>query len=141
MSRLYTPQLLALAAELSNYPLGSEWPFHSQVRSPICGSTMALGIALDRQGRIERMGMQVTACAIGQSSAAILAGGAKGRDPGELARVRGDLESWLDGEGALPEWPRLELLEPAREHAGRRGALMLPWNAALEALPTNGTSR
>lgn len=136
-ARLYTPAVLALATGLAAYPLADDLPLKAEARSRTCGSEVALGLALAADGTIARIGMQVRACAIGQASAALLAQDAQGRAPEALAATLGALESWLAGEGALPDWPGLDLLEPARAHPARHSALLLPWTAARKALSSS----
>lgn len=133
-AKLYSPALLGLATGLANYPLTDHLPLRAEARSRSCGSVIALGLALDEAGGIARIGMQVSACAIGQASAALLAEGAAGRDRQAVEASACALERWLAGEGALPEWPGIDALAPARDHPGRHGALLLPWNAARTAL-------
>lgn len=133
-TKLYSPQLLALATGLAGFPLTSDFPLTAGARSRSCGSVIALGLALDEAGRIARIGMQVSACAIGQASAALLAQGAAGRGAEGIEAVAAGLEAWLAGEGALPDWPGIDALVPARDHPGRHGALLLPWTAARTAL-------
>jgi NifU-like protein involved in Fe-S cluster formation len=132
--KLYSPSLLALAASLADYPLTGEFALRSEGRSRTCGSTIALGIEPDGEGRIARIGMQVAACAVGQSSAAILAAGLAGRSRADLAEANRAIEAWLEGSGDLPDWPGIEALAPVRDHPGRHGALLMPWKAALDAL-------
>ncbi|MEQ8411947.1 MAG: iron-sulfur cluster assembly scaffold protein [Erythrobacter sp.] len=133
-SKLYSPSLLALAASLADYPLEGEFPLRGEGRSRTCGSTITLGLEPDAAGRVARIGMQVAACAVGQSSAAILAGGIAGRSRSELAEALDEIAGWLEGADDLPEWPGFAALVPAREHPGRHGALLMPWRAALDAL-------
>ena len=133
-ARLYSPTLLGLATGLADYPLTDDLRLRAEARSRSCGSVIALGLALDEAGRIARIGVQVSACAIGQASAALLAQSAAGRDPGDVEAATDALELWLAGRGALPDWPGIEALAPAREHPGRHGALLLPWTAARTAL-------
>jgi NifU-like protein involved in Fe-S cluster formation len=134
--RLYTPELLALAVELSEYPPLDTAPAHGEARSPTCGSTLAIDLALDADGRISRLGMRVRACAVGQAAAAIFARHARGRDLAELRGALARLEAWLDDEGPAPDWPDLALVEPARAYPARHGAMLLPWKAACAALST-----
>jgi NifU-like protein involved in Fe-S cluster formation len=133
-ARLYTPELLALAVDLARWPRLVEAPLHGDARSPTCGSTLTLDLAIDEAGRIERLGMAVRACAVGQASAAIFARSAEGQGPGEIAQTLARLEAWLAGEGAMPDWPGLTPIEPARGYPARHGAMLLPWKAALAAL-------
>jgi len=134
-AKLYSPALLGLATGLARFPLTPDLPLRAEARSRSCGSVIAIGLALDEQGRIANIGMQVSACAIGQASAALLAQGAVGREPERVRDTANALAAWLAGEGALPAiWPGLDPLAPALAHPGRHGALLLPWKAACEAL-------
>jgi NifU-like protein involved in Fe-S cluster formation len=132
--RLYTPELLALAVGLAAYPLTDEFPLAGEARSRSCGSTLRMGVAVDAEGRVARIGMRVAACAVGQASAAIFAAAAPGRTPEELAATLASLEAWLADGGPVPEWPGIAMLAPARAYPGRHGAMLLPWKAALAAL-------
>lgn len=140
-AKLYSPALLSLATELSRYPLDPALPLVAEARSRSCGSVIALGIALDAGGAVERVGMQVSACAIGQASASLLARNIAGATPATIADATDALAAWLAGEGALPDWPGLDLLAPALAHPGRHGALLLPWKAACDALSSPPPAR
>lgn len=134
-AKLYSPALLGLAASLARFPLTDDLPLRAEARSRSCGSVIALGLALAPDGTIARIGMKVSACAIGQASAAVLAEGAMNAAPEQVFATTDALAAWLAGEGALPtHWPGLEPLTPALAHPGRHGALLLPWKAACEAL-------
>lgn len=138
-AKLYSPELLALATGLADYPLDPALPLRADARARICGSTITIGFALGDDGRIERVGMQVSACAIGQASAALLARGCRAADQEHIARIADDLARWLANEGDLPRWPGLAALGPARTHPGRHDALLLPWKAACMALSSAAT--
>jgi NifU-like protein involved in Fe-S cluster formation len=135
--KLYSPRLLALSARLSDYPLLNNLPITATARSRTCGSVIDVGLDTDAQGAISRIGMLVSACAVGQSAAAIMAEGMSGRDLAKLKRTLEQIEGWLDGQGDPPDWPQFDALLPAREHSGRHGALLLPWKAAVEALSSH----
>lgn len=133
-AKLYTPRLLALSAQLADFPLSGPFEHNAQARSRTCGSVIVLGVDLATDGGVARIGMQVTACAVGQSSAAVMAQDALGRSARDLAATRAGIAAWLAGEGPLPDWPGFDALEPALLHKGRHGALLLPWNAMTQAL-------
>lgn len=135
---LYTPQMLALATGLASFPMHDDLPLRGQARSPTCGSSLELGLALDGDGRISAVGMRTHACAIGQAAAAIFAGAAPGRSAAQIAVSLAEIESWLDGQGQLPDWPGLSAIAAARDYPARRGALLLAWRAALDTLPSAG---
>ncbi len=133
-TKLYSPQLLGLAAGLANYPLNNASQFSGEARSRTCGSSIELAIDCREDGAVERIGMQVTACAIGQASAAIMAADVRGRSAADIITKTREIEQWLSGEGNMPGWPGFEALAPALEHPARHGALMLVWKAASNAL-------
>jgi NifU-like protein involved in Fe-S cluster formation len=135
--KLYTPELLALAVSLAEYPADPTLPLHGQARSKTCGSTLAADVAVDDEGRIERLGLRVRACAVGQASAAIFARAAPGRSLPDIEAARAALIAWLAGTGNLPDWPGLAAIAPAREFPARHGAIMLPWTAARDALSSD----
>ncbi|MXP14090.1 iron-sulfur cluster assembly scaffold protein [Altererythrobacter confluentis] len=137
---LYTPELLGLAVKLADYPLDRDALFQGQARSRTCGSTISAGFSLDRHNRIATLGMAVSACAVGQAAAAIFAEGAAGKTADDLQATLQALASWLVGEQPCPPmdldaaWPGIEALQPALPHAGRHGAILLPWRAGVDAL-------
>lgn len=133
-AKLYSSELLGLATELAQFPLDPAFPLKAEARARTCGSVITLGLSLDDDARIAGIGMQVSACAIGQASATLLARHATGANVADVSATADALDRWLAGDGALPDWPGLGVLEPARDHPGRHGALLLPWKAACIAL-------
>jgi NifU-like protein involved in Fe-S cluster formation len=125
---------------LADYPADPTLPLHGEARSKSCGSTLAADIAVDGEGRIATLGLRVRACAVGQAAAAIFAGAAAGRTAGDIDEAHAALTAWLAGAGAMPDWPGLAAIAPAREFPGRHGAIMLPWTAARDALSSAGTA-
>lgn len=138
-AKLYSPALLGLATELARFPLSDDLPHRAESRSRSCGSVITVGLALGSAHNITRIGMQVSACAIGQASAALLAQNAVGTRAESIAQTTRQLEGWLAGEGPLPDWPGIAALAPALAHPGRHGALLLPWTAASSALSSVAT--
>ncbi len=133
---LYTPQVLALATSLANYPWSDALPLQGSARSKSCGSTLMLGLATDAEGRISQVAVRSQACAIGQAAAAIFAGAAIGADAASIAEADRRISTWLAGEGSLPEWPGIEAISAARDFPARHGAIRLAWQAARDLLPT-----
>lgn len=134
ITRLYTPELLGLAVGLANYPFDEGMPLTGQARSASCGSTLKMGLALDTDNRIIRIGMQVQACAIGQAAAAVFANHAIGQEMATIDETLAALDCWLSGKGSIPNWPGIQTIEPAHAFPGRHGAIRLPWQAASQAL-------
>ncbi|KLE35544.1 iron-sulfur cluster assembly scaffold protein [Aurantiacibacter luteus] len=134
--KLYTPQLLAAAVELAAWPPLPGAALHAEARSPACGSTIALDVEPAADGSVAGLGMLVRACAVGQAAAAVFARHVGGRMPDEVISAHDAIAAWIAGEGAMPDWPDLALIAPARAFPGRHGAMLLPWKAALAALST-----
>ncbi|WP_435419387.1 iron-sulfur cluster assembly scaffold protein [Parerythrobacter aurantius] len=131
---LYTREILALAVELAKVPYDPAMPLSGSARSRSCGSLLELSAALDGQGQLSGIGLRVSACAVGQASAAIFARHAIGRGLAEIAGQLAGIEAWLGDDGPLPTWPDLAMLEPARAFPARHGAILLPWKAGIAAL-------
>lgn len=131
---LYTPEVLRLATGLAGYPWDDDLPLTGEARSRSCGSTIRLGLSTDAEGRVRRLGLRSSACAIGQAAAAIFAGAAVGRSAQDIAAAEQALSAWLSGGGAMPPWPGLAAIAAARDYPARHGAIMLAWQAARQAL-------
>lgn len=131
---LYTPELLGLAVRLAEWPWREDYPLKGEARSRTCGSALVIALAVSEL-RVTEIGLKVSACAVGQAAAAIFAGGVIGRSEADLRRARDGLHEWLAEGGTMPDWPNLAALRPVLPHNGRHGAVLLPWDAALDALP------
>lgn len=131
---LYTPDMLALAVELAEYPLSDGLARQGEAVSRVCGSKVRIGVETGGDGKVEQIGARVSACAIGQAAAALFLRAAPGRDAAGIAGPLGALEAWLADTGDLPEWPGIAQLESARRYPARHAAILLPWKAALAAL-------
>ncbi|CAM4169947.1 Fe-S cluster formation protein [Novosphingobium lubricantis] len=134
---LYSPQILAAAMDLVAYGWDDAHPLRGSARSRSCGSTLDVGMSLDAQGRIDALGIRPHACAVGQAAAAIFAKAAKGRTRASVTSARADIAGWLAGDAGLPDWPGISLIAPAQAYPARHGAILLAWDAALDALGQN----
>jgi len=134
--RLYTPEVLMLATSLAALPMDEGLDWRGSARSVACGSSLELGLALDENRLISRIGVRAQACAIGQASAAVFAAAAPGLARADVAAALARIREWLDNEAqSLPDWPGLAAIAPARGYQARHGAILLAWHAALDALP------
>lgn len=130
---LYNTRILRLAAETAGFARLDAPMASAERRSSVCGSRITLDLSMDAQGRVSALGMAVRACALGQASAALFARHAIGRDRAELIVARDALTRWLAGEGSVPQWPGLEIFEPALPHSARHPSIRLAFEAAVEA--------
>jgi NifU-like protein involved in Fe-S cluster formation len=132
---LYTTEILRLAASLQEPHALDREDGCADMRSPTCGSRIHLKVQLDEDRRVERLSMQVHACAFGQASAALVERHSRGRTHDEISEAMLALSHWLAGdqdEGA--DWPEIVALAPARSRKARHGAILLPFRALLAAM-------
>ncbi len=131
---LYNRDILRLAASIPHLgPLDAPQG-RSEKRSATCGSTVAVGVRLDGEGRIAALGQEVKACALGQASASLMGANALGRSPEELAEARNALAAYLRGERGDPgNWPGLDIFAEARRFSARHASILLAFDAAAEA--------
>ena len=92
---LYTTEILRLAASLGDPRLLDREDGRAELRSPTCGSRVTLAVQLDDERRIERLSVQVHACAFGQASAALVERHSKGRTHDEVSQAMLALSRWL----------------------------------------------
>lgn len=138
---LYTQDILSLAVSLVDWPIAADLPHQAELRSQSCGSVVRLGLEMSPAGEVTRFGVDARACALGQASAAVLAGHVTGSDRDTLVAARDSLVAYLAGERADPgDWPGIEHLASALPYPARHGSILLPWRAAVAALdPPSGT--
>lgn len=131
---LYTVEILRLAASLPEPVELERVDGSAEARSPTCGSVVRTQVSLGQDGRVEAVSQRVHACALGQASAALVAGQASGRDRNEVEQALAALSSWLEGSDELPAWTGVAALVPARARKSRHPAILLPFRALLAAI-------
>lgn len=129
----YTLEILRLAASLPIEGALAGASHEAEARSVTCGSTIRTGLRVE-DGRIAAIGQDVTACAYGQASAALVQDWAPGRLKAEVIVMRAAVKAWLEGRGDVPD--AMIALAPVQGRTGRHGAVLLPFDAVLKALET-----
>jgi NifU-like protein involved in Fe-S cluster formation len=136
---LYTTEILRLAASLHEPHELEREDGRAEVRSPTCGSRIVLVVQLDEDRRVERLSMEVHACAFGQASAALLERHSIGRTHADIADALIDVSRWLsDEQDETVNWPGIVALASARPRKARHGAILLPFRALLAAIEADG---
>jgi NifU-like protein involved in Fe-S cluster formation len=136
LSDLYSEKILEIAA---NQPIPGRLPNpDASVRkvSRICGSSIEVDVSV-REGVIAGYGHTISACALGQTSAAIVATHIVGTPVAEFRRVRDEMTAMLKADGVPPageRWGDLKYLEPVRDYAPRHTSTLLVFDAVAEAL-------
>ena len=131
---IYRRELLRLAADAVGAgrleaPHGS-----ATLHNPACGDRVTVDITLEN-GRIAALKHHAQACVITQASAAILGAEAVGLDRAGLSGLRDRVAAMLEG-GPVPPTPfqAYGAFDGVAEHKGRHVCVLLPLEAALEAL-------
>lgn len=135
--KLYSGRILALAADIPH--LGRlEAPDASVTRrSPLCGSSVTVDVQM-KDGKLDALGQDVKACALGQAAAAVTAAAAIGTSLETIQQGRDQLKAMLKGKGGVPDAPfdGFEVLTPAVEYKNRHASIMLSIEALAEAMNT-----
>ena len=131
---LYTTEILRLAVDAANYPRLAAPDGSEEARTPICGSRITVDVAVDAEGRVIAVGLDVHACAMGQASAVLFAAGAMDKTGSEIDTAAMALGAWLSGATDVPpNWPGVAVLAPAIPHSARHAAILLPFHAGAVA--------
>ncbi len=138
MMKLYSKRILALAADLPKTERLEAPDATARKRSPLCGSTVTVDLALDG-GRIVDYGQDVKACALGQAAASIIGANILGRTHEEILDGRDQLHAMLTEDGPIPQAPfeELETLLPAKDYRNRHASILLTFDAILAAYAEN----
>lgn len=132
--KLYSGQILQLAAEIPHTDRLNGPDVSVKKRSPLCGSTVTVDIVV-KDGLIADFGQDVKACALGQAAASVVGAQAIGRSAAEIVAARDALKSMLKEDGPTPPAPfdGLEVLRPARDYKNRHASILLALDALVEA--------
>lgn len=133
--KLYSQQILALAADIPLTDRLSEPDSTAKKRSPLCGSTVQVDICM-HQGRVSAFGQDVKACALGQAAASVVGGAIIGCTAEQVKAAREQLSDMLKQDGPEPAAPfdGLKVLLPARAYKNRHASIMLTLDAAMDAI-------
>jgi NifU-like protein involved in Fe-S cluster formation len=136
LSDLYSQKILEIAA---NQPVPGRLAHPDAAArrvSPLCGSSIEVDVKVE-DGVITGYGHTISACALGQTSAAVVARGIVGTPVGEFRRVRAEMTAMLKAGGPPPggaKWADLGYLEPVRDYPARHGSTLLVFDAVADAL-------
>lgn len=132
---LYSIDILRLAASTGRWPRLAAPDGTAERRSVTCGSRVRVDVSLDADGAIAALGLDVSACALGQAACALMAAHGVGRTHGELAAAADALAAYLEGRAdSLPDWPGIAALAPARDYPARHPSILLAFQTAADAL-------
>ncbi len=133
--KLYSGQILALAADIPLTDRLSNPHATVKQRAPLCGSTVTVDVCVT-EGVITAFGQDVKACALGQASASVMAQSVIGCSLEQIKTARVQLEAMLKSGGPVPDAPfdRLKVLLPARDYKNRHASILLALTATQSAM-------
>ncbi|HUE65876.1 MAG TPA: iron-sulfur cluster assembly scaffold protein [Rhizomicrobium sp.] len=127
---LYRREVLRLAADAMGAGRLTAPDATATAYNPACGDRVTVELALE-DGRVTGMAHATQACVLTQASAALLAAKAIGQTRARLSELAEEVQAFLKG-GPAPEG--YQVFEGVAGHAGRHICVLLPLEAALEAL-------
>ncbi len=108
--------------------------------NPLCGDRITLDLRFEGE-RIAALGLRVRGCLLTEAAATLLAERGVGATPRELWRAQEDLRRLLAGEAGEPVWPELAMFRPVAAVKSRHECVLLPFEAAAEALARGRAER
>lgn len=135
LSDLYSEKILDLAGNAVQPGRLADADVSARKVSRVCGSMIDVDLKLE-DGVIVGYGHDVSACALGQTSAAVVAREVVGTPVVEFLTVRQQMHDMLKAEGAPPsgKWSDLKYLEPVRTYPNRHVSTLLVFDAIAAAL-------
>lgn len=142
-SDLYSAKILEIAGSLPPTDELDAPDARARKVSRVCGSRIEVELCV-RDGVITEYAHKIEACALGQTSAAIVARNIVGTPASEFRHLRDQMEEMLKKDGPPPEgarWQELKYLQPVRDYPARHTSTMLVFEAVVDCLDQIGAGR
>jgi NifU-like protein involved in Fe-S cluster formation len=132
---IYTKTILRFASNIPNAERLKSPDVSITKRTAVCGSSMTVDLNI-KNGKIEQIGLDIKACALGQASASIFAKNAIGLTLKEVQKLKNELISFLKTGDFLIKTPfeDYKYLEPARSVPYRHDSILLVLDSTEEGL-------
>ena len=135
INQIYSDKILELAGNLPQTDELVAPDAAARRVSRICGSSIDVQLAI-QNGRVVDYAHEVNACALGQTSASVVAQQIVGSTIDELRTVRAQMIAMLKADGPPPtgKWQDLKYLEPVKEYRPRHASTLLVFEAVIDAI-------
>jgi NifU-like protein involved in Fe-S cluster formation len=135
LSDLYSEKILDLAGNAVQPGRLAGADASARKVSRVCGSVIEVDLVV-RNAIITGYGHEISACALGQTAAAVVAREIVGTPVAEFRQLRQQMHAMLKEDGAPPQgkWSDLRYLEPVRDYRARHMSTLLVFDAVVEAL-------
>ncbi len=132
---LYSARILTLVANMPRAGRLAVPDASADRTAKLCGSRIVVDVVVE-DGKVADFAQEVTACALGQASAAVLGAHVIGADLAELELARDALAAMLKTNGPHPagRFAELAVLEPVKDYPARHASTLLAFEAAVEAV-------
>ncbi|PLR28536.1 iron-sulfur cluster assembly scaffold protein [Caulobacter zeae] len=132
---LYSARILTLVANMPRAGRLAAPDASADRTAKLCGSRIIVDVVVE-DGKVADFAQEVTACALGQASAAVLGAHVIGADLAELELARDALAAMLKTNGPHPagRFAELAVLEPVKDYPARHASTLLAFEAAVEAV-------
>ena len=132
---VYNAKILEFAGNIPRIGRLAHPQASATAHSKLCGSTVIVDLTMDN-GVVSDYAHDVKACALGQSSASILASHVIGASGAELRQARDEMRAMLKDNAAPPQgrFADLKFLEPVRNYKARHASTLLAFDAVVDCV-------
>ncbi len=102
--------------------------------NPFCGDEIHIQIALDGDGRVQRVGLQGVGCSINQATGSMLSDAVKGKTLDDIRSLSEKFNGLMLGKGESDGLGELETLAGVRQFPVRIKCALLAWSALVEGI-------
>lgn len=135
MDDVYNSRILDFAGNIPRVGRLEKPDASAKAHSKLCGSTVIVDLKMIGD-TVTDFAHDVKACALGQSSASIMARNIVGAKSSELREVRETMRRMLKENGPVPDgrFADLKFLEPVRDYKARHASVMLTFDAVVDCI-------
>ena len=132
---IYTKTILRFASNIPNAERLKSPDVSVTKRTAVCGSSMTVDLNI-KNGKIEKIGLDIKACALGQASASIFSKNAVGLTLEEVRNLKNELIGFLKtGDFQIKKpFDDYKYLDPARSVPYRHDSILLVLDSTEEGL-------
>lgn len=132
---LYNQRILEFAGSISKTERLEQPQATAKAHSKLCGSTIIVDLEVT-DGIVSNFGQDVKACALGQSTASVMARTIIGATPQELKALRERMYDMLKNNGEAPQdrFDDFKYFAPVREYRARHASTLLVFDAVVDCL-------
>lgn len=135
IDEVYNAKILEFAGNIPRIGTLTAPDASAKAHSKLCGSTISVDVKVDG-GLVSDFAHEVKACALGQSSASIVAANIVGASVEEMRALKATMYAMMKDGGPPPEgrFEALKFLEPVRDYRARHASTLLVFDAVVDAL-------